>query len=158
MRRLVALVLLTAGGAAHAACEAPEYRQFDFWMGEWTVHRPDGQQVGTNSIQREYGGCVLHERYTTGRGYSGESLNTYDAGRAQWHQTWVDTAGTLLVLRGGFAEGRMQMQAETVQADGKPVRHRITWTPLADGTVRQLWEAGPEGALKTVFDGIYRRK
>lgn len=156
--RWVAAALLAAAGPVSAACEAPEHRQFDFWVGEWNVHRPDGQLVGTNSIQREYGGCVLHERYATARGYSGESLNAYDPGRRQWHQTWVDNAGTLLRLNGGFADGGMRMEGETLEAGGKLVKHRISWTPNADGTVRQLWEAGGEGAWKTVFDGTYRRK
>jgi hypothetical protein len=156
---LIAFITAISPAFATAACEAPEHRQFDFWLGEWNVHRPDGQQVGTNSISRQYGGCVLHERYTTPRGYSGESLNAYDPGRKLWHQTWVDSAGTLLLLHGRFAGDRMQMEGETVQADGKVVKHRITWTPAPDGTVKQFWEAGSgDGQWKTVFDGTYKRK
>jgi len=38
-------------------------------------------------------------------------------------------------------------------------RQRITWTPAADGNVRQLWEAADdEGAWSVVFDGRYTRK
>ena len=71
--------------APAAPCDAPEYRQFDFWLGEWVVKGPAGKVAGINRIVSEYGGCVLHEHYVTGRGYSGESLNTYDAGRKLWH-------------------------------------------------------------------------
>jgi hypothetical protein len=44
---------------------AAEYRAFDFWIGEWNVRSATGKVAGTNSIKREIGGCVLHERYET---------------------------------------------------------------------------------------------
>ncbi|HYD81545.1 MAG TPA: DUF1579 family protein [Paucimonas sp.] len=145
--------------AAAVPCDAPEHRAFDFWLGEWQVYRPDGKLAGTNRIEREYGGCVLHERYTTGAQYSGESLNAYDAGRKVWHQTWVDNAGALLLLEGGLRDGKMVLEGQTVQADAKRIRHRISWTPNADGTVRQHWEVmGADGKWNTAFDGLYRRK
>jgi hypothetical protein len=152
------VALLAAAQAVAAPCDAPEFRQFDFWVGDWSVHRPDGQQVGTNSITREYAGCVVHERYSTPRAYAGESLNTYDAQRRTWHQTWVDNGGTLLLLEGKLVGGAMVLEGAGI-VEGKPVKHRITWTPNADGTVRQFWQtAGADGAWQTTFDGTYRRK
>lgn len=161
--RIATLACLAAALAcappAMAACEAPEHRQFDFWLGEWEVRAPDGKVVGSNSIVREYGGCVLHERYTTGPRYSGESLNAWDAGRKAWHQTWVDSAGTLLLLDGGLRGTSMVMEGQTTAPDGQVTRHRISWTPNADGTVRQHWEStDTKGQWTTAFDGQYRRK
>jgi hypothetical protein len=57
---------------------------------------------------------VLHERYATPGGYSGESLNIYDASRKLWHQTWVDSTGTLLLLDGGVRDGRMMLEGQTL--------------------------------------------
>ena len=145
--------LWLATGIAQAAtppCSAPEHRQFDFWLGDWQVHKPDGSFVGINRITREYGGCVIHERYATGRGYSGESLNAYDAARKVWHQTWVDDTGLLLTLEGRWDGKQMVLEGN---------RQRITWTPDAQGGVRQLWEAADEkGAWSVVFDGRYTRQ
>lgn len=45
-----------------APCDAPAHREFDFWLGQWQVHTPDGEMAGSNHIERGYGGCVLHER------------------------------------------------------------------------------------------------
>jgi hypothetical protein len=150
---------LFAPSASAAACEAPEFRAFDFWLGEWKVRTPDGKLAGTNRITREYGGCVLHERYDTGGGYSGESLNIYDAGRKVWHQSWVDSSGTLLLLDGGLRDGNMVLEGQTTGADAKTTRHRITWTPKADGSVRQLWEStDAKGQWTIAFDGQYTRK
>ena len=148
-----------APSLAATSCDAAEYRAFDFWLGDWEVRTPDGKLAGTNRIAREYGGCVLHERYDTARGYSGESLNTYDAGRKTWHQTWVDNSGTLLLLEGGLRNGSMVLEGQTVGADSRTTRHRITWTPKADGSVRQLWEStDAKGQWATAFDGAYTRK
>jgi len=161
---LLATMTLAVPAAAIAqipppACATPEHRAFDFWIGEWNVHGAKGKLAGTNSIQREVGGCVLHERYDTGRGYSGESFNIYDAPRKVWHQTWVDSSGLLLLLEGGIREGKMVLEGETTGADGKATRHRITWTPNPDGSVRQLWESTtPTGEWTVAFDGRYTRK
>ena len=151
-----------AAPAAAPRCAAPEFRQFDFWLGEWDVFRPDGQRAGTNRITREMGGCVLHESYDGQQGYHGESFNIWDASRGVWHQTWVDNGGTLLRLEGGFRDGSMRMSGETMGADGGTVTHRITWSRLAGepARVRQLWESSSDGGVtwSVVFDGEYRAR
>ena len=76
-------LLASSGRAAPPPCSSPEHRQFDFWIGDWRVTRPDGTLAGTNHITLEYTKCVIHEHYVTAWGYSGESLNAYDAARAR---------------------------------------------------------------------------
>lgn len=162
LRRTVVAVLVAAfasTAAAAGACDASDHRQFDFWLGEWNVHTPDGKLAGVNFISSEYGGCVLHERYSTNRGYSGESLNTYDAARKVWHQTWVDSSGTLLLLEGGLRGRSMVLEGQTMGADSQATKHRISWTPNTDGSVRQHWEStDSKGHWSTAFDGTYTRK
>ena len=165
---LLAPLVLAAAGltaassaaiAAPPACAAPEYRAFDFWLGEWQVHTPDGKLAGHNHIELAQAGCVLHERYSTDRGYTGESLNIYDASRKVWHQTWVDNGGMLLALEGGPVDGKMVMEGQTANAGAAATRHRITWSPNPDGSVRQLWESTDAAGKWTVaFDGRYTRK
>ena len=156
---MLVLPTLAAAQGPAAACTAAGHRAFDFWIGEWNVHGADGKLAGTNSIQRDFGGCVLRERYDTGRGYRGESFNIYDAPRKAWHQTWVDSSGLLLTLEGGWRDGKMVLEGQTSAAGGAVTRHRISWTPNADGSVRQLWESMAAGAEWTVaFDGKYTRK
>jgi hypothetical protein len=159
-RSLVAAVLAASGSAATAGpCDTPEHRQFDFWLGQWEVRTPNGKLAGTNTIEREYDGCVIHERYVTERGYKGESLNAYDPSRKVWHQTWVDNHGTLLLLEGSLQGGSMVLQGQNAGEGGRIVKHRITWTPNPNGTVRQHWESTNEqGQWTTAFDGSYSRK
>lgn len=140
-------------------CDTPDHRAFDFWIGAWDVHTPDGKLAGRNIIEKKNDGCVLHEQYTTPRGFNGQSLNAFDVSRGVWHQTWVDSSGTLLLLEGGLKDGRMVLEGRTRDQDGTTVQHRITWTPHPDGTVRQYWESTKgNGEWTVVFDGKYSKK
>ncbi len=142
------------------ACGAAEFHQFDFWIGTWDVTRPDGARAGENRIEPILGGCVLRESWTGVRGLHGTSYNIYDAARHRWHQTWVDDQGSLLVLEGGLAAGRIVLEGVSSDSAGRPRRQRITWQETAPGRVRQLWESsGDDGATWAVaFDGRYVKR
>jgi hypothetical protein len=162
---LTVIALVRAGVAPVSAAEpAPgcadaRTRQFDFWIGQWRVTE-NGKLAGHNHIERVLGGCALIETWSGAKGGSGKSLNFFDRDDGLWHQTWIDGSGGALFLAGRFEDGAMRMEGERPGADGKPpTRHRITWTPLADGSVRQLWESTPAGKLEWTrqFDGLYVR-
>jgi len=154
------LLLLALGAPAFAAptgatCTDKLHHQFDFWIGAWQVSA-GGKQVGTNRIDALLDGCALLENWVGAGGVRGHSLNFYDPTRGLWHQTWVDSTGTSLLLDGHFKDGGMVLSSEK---PGQRAADRITWTPNADGTVRQLWEHTDDGGAKwsVAFDGIYRR-
>jgi hypothetical protein len=150
-----------APATAPPPCLAREHRQFDFWLGDWDVRDAAGKVVGHNRIAALHKGCALEENWSGAGGFSGTSLNAYDADRGQWHQTWVDSSGGLLQLDGGIVDGKMVLSGVTVAADaaGRLALQRITWTPLPDGRVRQLWESSADaGKTWTVaFDGFYAK-
>lgn len=153
---LIPALLFTVCANAQSPCHSKERQAFDFWLGSWTVYSANGKLAGKNRIEKRHGGCVVHEHYTTNRGYSGESINVYDASRGVWHQSWVDSSGLLLELEGKPQNGKMVLEGHTPDKSGKQIKQRITWTPEKDGTVRQLWQARTDGnAWKTVFDGRY---
>lgn len=149
----------TAQNAQLPRCSTPEYRQFDFWTGDWVVQNAAGKLAGTNTITPMLNGCVLHEQWAGASGYAGESFNIYDQRTGMWHQTWVDNGGLLLELDGGMEDGAMVLRGELKGRDGKISQQRITWTPNEDGSVRQHWENSTDGeSWKTAFDGTYRPK
>lgn len=150
----------SAQPAATRPCEGPEYRQFDFWVGDWEVQTPNGGQAGTNRIERILGGCVLQESWVGARGMQGMSFNMYSAVDKRWHQTWVDSNGQRLDLAGGLADGKMVLGGDAPQADGRVVTNRITWQALDDGRVRQHWETSADSGRtwQDAFVGLYRRK
>ncbi len=138
-------------------CTTPEYRQFDFWLGDWNVESAASPgRVSRNRITRTNGGCTLHEQYTAPSGYEGSSLNFYDGARKVWHQTWIDNQGGPLYLEGGL-QGSSMVLAST--GDSQNIQ-RIIWTPLPDGRVRQHWESTTDGGKtwSTVFDGYYTKR
>lgn len=136
-----------------------ENRQFDFWIGEWDVQL-NGQQAGTNSVQRILDGCVLFENWTSARGNTGKSFNFYNAATHKWQQTWVDSTGSVLELAGEYKEGTMRLLGETVQANGSRVLQRLTFYNLSPERVRQFWEQSTDGGKTwtVAFDGMYIRK
>lgn len=144
-----------------ALCSSAEYHQFDFWIGDWNVTTGE-MPAGTNTISRIQGGCALQENWQgSGQGgISGTSFNIYDRATGRWHQTWVDSSGTLLLLDGGLVDGAMVLKGQRPARDGDGlVQHRVSWTPNPDGSVRQLWEASNEDGQSwaVLFDGLYTR-
>jgi len=157
-----AMPALAADAAPKAGpCASAEHRQFDFWRGSWEVRDAKGKRVGSNRIDALYQGCALQENWNGAGGHSGTSLNVYDADTKRWHQTWVDNGGGLLLLDGELVNGSMVLAGDSKPsgADAKSTRQRITWTPLPDGRVRQLWESSEDrgGTWTVVFDGYYTK-
>ena len=143
-----------------APCNSSEYRQFDFWIGDWDVTVLNGKVAGRNLIKPILGGCVLHENWNGNGGFVGQSFNGYDATRKGWRQTWVDGQGGSLILEGNFANGRMTLSDKDTAAKSRAnVVNEIAWTMLADGAVRQLWRTSADGGKTwaVAFDGKYVR-
>jgi hypothetical protein len=151
--------------APPAACAAAEHRQFDFWLGEWEVSDKAGKVVGHSRIESILNGCVIAEHWSSGGNPvgagDGKSFNLFNAQTGHWEQFWVDAQGTRLVLSGNLVADNMVLSGQQPKPDAKTgvaQRERITWTPNADGSVRQLWESSKDdGKSWTVaFDGQYR--
>lgn len=149
-------------GDAGKPCSAPEHSQFDFWVGSWEVASPDGKHQGTNAIVKILGGCAIQENWAgAGGGLTGQSYNIYSTARGVWHQTWVDSNGSLLLLDGGIEDGSMVLRGESPAKDGHgTLLHVISWEPLEGGDVRQTWRISKDGGdtWNDAFIGIYSRK
>lgn len=161
----VAILALALSMNARAACDAPEARQFDFWLGDWeVVGAPEspatGQLQGHNSITRVADGCALAEHWRGARGVEGHSLNAWDAATRRWRQFWVGGDGTVLQLEGGLVDGTMLLQGTLPGVDGGVQQQRIRWTPHPDGSVTQHWDTSDDGGASwnTSFLGLYRKR
>ena len=105
----------TAVGRPPASCTGAEYRQLDFWLGDWDVYEvtDSTQIVARNRVTRILDGCVLRELYQQNNGMVGESYSLWDAARGVWHQSWVTNRGTLLLLDGQLDGDRMVLTGPT---------------------------------------------
>ena len=152
--------LIAKSDLAVNPCKAsPEFRQFDFWIGEWDVKNPQGVPSGSSSIQLMLGQCVIFENWSGGGGSNGKSFNIYDTNDKKWHQTYVDDKGTFTHYIGSLINGEMVITADTV-IGGKRTFAKMTFSKMPNGDVRQHGENSiDEGKTWTTsFDLTYSRK
>lgn len=116
-------------------------------------------KVGTNTVEKIQGDCILKENWIGSSGSSGTSLNFYNLQTEQWEQLWVDNSGSHLKLKGNRVGNQMILSSdEFLHTNGKYYVNRITWTSIEDGTVRQLMEIlEKENVVNIAFDGLYKR-
>lgn len=125
-------------------CEhTAENRQFDFWVGEWSVETTTGQQAGTSKVERILNGCALLENWS-GLG-DGKSLNIYNVNRKQWQQFWVDAGGEVHEYAGGLVNGEMRFEGPAADHAGNRTMRRMTFSRLDGGRVKQKGEVSSDG-------------
>jgi tetratricopeptide (TPR) repeat protein len=136
----------------------PEFRQFDFWIGEWLPKNAQGVTVGTSSIQLILSSCIIFENWETPAS-AGKSFNLYDVRDGKWHQTWVDNRGLMTHYVGGLVDGKMVLDSVSTQ-NGQKTIARMTFSKLPNGDVRQHGENSTDDGKTwtTSFDFIYVRK
>lgn len=109
-------------------CSSDEYRQFDFWLGNWNVVGPQGQTLGTNRVTQSMDGCMLMESWESARGsQKGMSINYYDRDKKTWSQIYRDNSGNVKQwpeLVGGLVDGAMVLDSG---AESQP-RTRWSWS------------------------------
>jgi hypothetical protein len=141
-RRALAAVAACAASLTTAAefpCESrAESRQFDFWLGEWTV-MSEGKPVATSRIEKAASGCVILESYTQDDGFSGTSINFFDPLLGKWRQTWADSAGNASEFSGTYRDRAMRFEGESHRGTQRILRH-MTLSDLGNGQVRQQSE------------------
>jgi tetratricopeptide (TPR) repeat protein len=135
-------------------CSTAEFRQFDYWLGEWEVESY-GKKIANSSIQLILDDCVVFENYYDHRGYSGKSFSIYDAAHKKWEQRYVDTGGAFHEWSGGMTPQGMQF---LWRHDGQI--ERMTYTKEGPDKVRQVIETSTDDG-KTwgpSYDGLYIRR
>jgi len=143
---------------------AAENRQFDFWLGEWSVVTSQGETpAGDSRIELILEDCVVQENWTSAGniGYSGKSYNIYNAALKRWEQYWVDNAGGNIFFYGGLKDGVMDYWSDEIpQPDGKKLKRHLQFIKLGPDKVRQFSQGSNDGG-KTWFveyDFTYNRK
>lgn len=120
-----------------APCSAPEYHQFDFWVGDWEAFDVANNEKDAHvRVDRILDGCVLWEQYDGVDGHRGQSFTIYDASRKTWHQSWVTNRGELLTIEGG-------LQGDTMVLSGDEMKNKVKTL------VRGEWKPEPGGVRET---------
>jgi hypothetical protein len=141
-------------------CEQqPQFREFDFWIGEWDV-TSDAKKIAESSIRKTIGSCVIFENYSDPSGFNGKSFNFYDSTLKKWRQTWVDNQGNVSEFSGEYKDGAMRFEGESHRRDGQRILRKMVVSKLGANRVRQYSENSVDGGKtwKTSYDFIYLRK
>lgn len=166
------LQLLLVAGAAFATpadatqsssdCTSPEYRQFDFWIGDWDTFEsdaPEGPSVARARVRSIAGGCAIHELYEQNDGLIGDSILSYDQVRKKWQQTWVTNRGSLMVIAGNLADGVIVLEGDVHTGDGRTVLQRIAWERKGDDVREWAMQSRDGGKSWTpAFDVVFRKR
>lgn len=153
--------------AQQLPCSNDEYRQFDFWIGDWEAFGINGSKAGDSKVTVILDSCIILEEWTSatiqrGLRYAGKSFNTYNAGTKQWQQTWVDNAGgSNEYLLGKFANDQIIYSSTPFKfsKDTTAIR-KMTFTNLGTGKLRQHGQISKDNGISwsTEYDLEYRRK
>jgi len=144
-------------------CAAPEFRQFDFWIGDWDLvsltpgagkDRWDTVPgTPTDHVEVMLAGCALLQRWddapdappSNGPPLHGLSVSKWDPALKKWRQVWVDNQGSWLVFTGEWKNGRMELYTEPKETKGKSVVMRQVFADITPDTMKWSWERSEDG-------------
>lgn len=157
---LLATIMVNAQTAPKPCLVDPQYREFDFWVGNWDVKNPKGQLVGHNKVEIILDSCVVMENWQGLQGGSGKSFNYRDSQDGKWHQLWVSSQGVSREFSGYYGDNMMALEGNFVSKNGNKVLTKLTFFKLADNKVRQLGEQSYDlgKTWNTMYDLTYEKK
>ena len=154
--------------AQRLPCSHPEFRQFDFWIGEWEVYNNgNGKKAGDSKISLILDSCIILEEWTSagvqqGLRYAGKSFNTWNKIVKQWQQTWVDNTGnTTAYVIGKYENNKIIFYTDPFPfSKDTTATRRLTFFDLGKDKVRQFSEITKDngGTWSPEYDLEYRRR
>lgn len=146
--------------SSQVPCSAPEFSQFDFWIGEWDLTWSDTMHA-SNSISKVYNDCVIQEKFDGSKDaqFSGMSVTTYDVRNKMWKQTWVDDQGSYLDFTGNLVGDSMIMSRSYVQNDSTYYQ-RMIWYEIKENSFTWNWEKSSDNqkSWQLAWQIFYRRR
>lgn len=140
-----------------------ENRQFDFWLGEWSVTTTQGAiPAGDSKIELILEDCVVLENWKSmNNPYAGKSYNIYNQAAKRWEQYWVDNVGGNIFFYGELKDGVMEYWTDEIpQPDGTKLKRHLQFFPMGHDTVRQFSQGSTDDG-KTwhiEYDFTYKQK
>ncbi len=150
-----------ASSTAAKPCGGPEYRQLDFWVGEWRVFQAsDNSPVGSSKIEIVMEQCGIKESFDAPQAgaadYVGTSYSSYDRKDGKWHQMYIDNSGSVGLYTGGPDANDMTFTCPAKAG----ATQKMIYRRQADGSVRQIGTLSTDGGKtwQAGYDYVYRRK
>ena len=130
--------LATPAAFAQAACrsDAAPYRDFDFWVGDWSDFDIENEKTGETTVTLEGRGCLLLEKWTSNNGATGVAMMFYDQDAGSWRRIWRSAGHHIEATGGQDEDGNMVLVGEAIHmasGDAFPIRAR--WQPRSEAVV-----------------------
>lgn len=121
-------------------CKPEEYRAFDFARGHFRMRGGGGQLAGHLRMTPMLMGCASRGHWRGAIAGRGEVTTWFDRFQQRWHQLYVNDDGHPLMMSGGVRDGALVFTGVNTFFDGRVGLHRMSWSPLPGGGLRQHWE------------------
>ena len=138
----------------------PAGREFDFWLGQWSIAPPGaGSGDAASTVSLDLDKCLIVESWEGGD-HSGKNFFAYSQEDKTWHGMFADTEGRVHLFEGKVAAGSADFHGESRGRNGEAELHHITITRLSPDRVEQIWEKSKDNGATwaKVFDGVYSRR
>lgn len=141
----------------------PEFRAFDFWIGEWEQKNGQGRVVGSTSVKAILDGCAMFEVTTNpgGGSYVGQAFHYFDSALGKWQQTYIDTTAFSAHWTGEAKDGEIRYTAERPGPGGANTLLRSLFIKRDADRVEQIFEQSVDGGktwTRPYGDVFYVRK
>jgi hypothetical protein len=146
MRLFLILAPVILSAQPQLTCDTPEHRQFDFWIGEWSVSS-GAKPVGHSVITKELAGCLIVENWYGSDGDRAKSLNWYESATKKWRRIYVGLK-TSADCKGEWNEGSLRFEGMDST--------RLIFTPATNKSVRRQKERFENGRPITIEDFVYK--
>ena len=160
------LFCLAFGVNALAAADAvpcsanSENRQFDYWLGDWSIGAPGSSGNAHSTVSAALDKCLVVEKWDGGRGHSGQNIFGYSADDKSWYGMFADNEGRVHVFTSGkVSSGSAQFEGTSRGPNGESLLNRVKITRLNPNKVEQTWEKSSNNGTSwnVVFRGEYSR-
>jgi hypothetical protein len=158
MAALLAAGTLCAAGAP-AVCEGSGYGALSFWVGEWKVSDPGGNELGKSKIAFGLDGCELTETWASGGKFSGSNVHAYSAEDKHWHQLNIDNHGHVHAFAGTASARGVEYTGASKNEAGGDVLNRMDIVNEGSNRVKVWWRKSADSGKTwtTAYEATYSR-
>jgi hypothetical protein len=161
---LIASIAMVLPAVAYAddakPCAIGEHRQFDYWLGNWSVSY-GGPPVGTSKVELALDLCMIVESWDGARNHSGKTMFAYSPEDHSWYGMFADNEGHVHIFSlGKVAGGAGEFQGTSRGSNGETVLNRVKIVRVSADKVEQTWEKSTDNGStwKVAYRGEYTRK
>jgi len=141
-------------------CAGGEHRQFDYWLGSWSVSY-GGPPTGTSKVELALDRCMIVESWDGARNHSGKTMFGYSPDDHSWYGMFADNEGRVHIFsQGKVSAGAAEFRGTSHGPNGETVLNRVKIVRVSADKVEQTWEKSSDSGAtwNLAYRGEYTRK